>query len=49
MVLSGPINSTMLLMQKDIMKEQEKKFGNKLKVKLMVLSVHLEQEVQFLV
>ena len=49
MVLSGPINSTMLLMLKDIMREQEKKYGNKLKVKLMVLFVHLGQVVQFLV
>ena len=47
MELFGLINLITLLMLKVIMKVLEKKFGNKLKVRLMDLFVHLEQEELF--
>ena len=47
MELFGLISLTMLQMLKVIMKELDKKFGIKLKVKLMALSAHLELVEQF--
>ena len=47
MVLFGQINLTIPQMQKDTMKEQEKKSGNRLMEKLMDLFVHQAQEELF--